>query len=150
MVIYKTGDLFDFFTGKTVLVHGCNAQHVMGGGIALQVRRKFPQAYYDYMATPKLTLGEVVFSYIGDDLVVANAITQEFFGNNPMVKYASPDAIKKCLLRVREVYSRHEIIMPEIGCGLGGLTMEEVSPIIESVFNDDLQTCTIVKWSNNK
>lgn len=150
MVLYKTGDLFDYFSGKTILVHGCNAQHVMGGGIALQVRRKFPQAYYDYMATPKLVLGDVIFTDVGEsEMVVANAITQEFFGNDHNKRYASTDAIYKSLLRVRRVYGRHQVIMPEIGCGLGGLSMDEVKPIIESVFDDDLQTCIVVTWDKN-
>ena len=32
-----------------VIVHGCNAQGVMGSGVAKQLRAKYPEIYVDYL-----------------------------------------------------------------------------------------------------
>lgn len=142
------GDVFDHLDPNSILVHGCNAQHAMGSGIAGQIRKKYPQAYYDYMATPVLNLGDVIFTCIdsSNNIWIANAITQEYFGSDGR-KYADLSAIKKALIRVKEFDKKYTIVMPEIGCGLGGLTVEEVFPIVDNVYNDE-QLCKIVTWKN--
>ena len=72
-----------------VILHGCNAQGVMGSGVAQQLRAKYPDIYMDYQESlwamcigKQNPLGQVVFSWVGPDLYVANAITQEFYGRD--------------------------------------------------------------------
>lgn len=146
-VEYIFGDLFDHFIDNTILVHGCNTQHVMGSGVALQVKQKYPAAYYEYMSRPVLTLGDVIFVCVDEsrNMWIANAITQEFFGRDGKV-YADLTAIESTLTRVKEFY-KFTIIMPEIGCGLGGLTTEKVFPIINNVFNEK-QICKVITWKS--
>ncbi len=40
---YVNGDLFA--TDIKTIVHGCNAQGVMGSGVAKSIRENFPKAY---------------------------------------------------------------------------------------------------------
>ena len=142
-VIVKSGNLFDAFHGeKVVLVHGCNAQHVMGSGVAKLVRLLYPTAYHEYIGTPTLKLGSVVYVCINDtmQLWIANAITQTFYGRDGKA-YADVDAIRKSMLDVAARFPDYKIIMPAIGCGLGGLTKDVVYPIIKDCFVD--HDCTI-------
>lgn len=39
------GDLLDFPNGIKAIAHSCNCQNIMGGGIALQIRERYPEAY---------------------------------------------------------------------------------------------------------
>ena len=45
-IIYKEGDLFE--SSYKILIHGCNDRGVMGSGVALIVREKYPKAYKTY------------------------------------------------------------------------------------------------------
>ena len=72
-----------------VIVHGCNAQGVMGSGVAKQLRAKYPEIYDAYVkhlgnfkAKPCSPLGSVNFVLVHSSLTVANAITQEFYGRD--------------------------------------------------------------------
>lgn len=135
-------DVFKHFDSNTILVHGCNAQHVMGSGVAALVRRHFPEAYGDYMGTAQLKLGDVIFTKVsGDNRWIANAITQEFFGRTGG-PFASVDAIRSALEKVKQFKINCKVIMPEIGCGLGGLSKQDVYPVVQEVFCDE-QACEI-------
>ncbi len=82
------GNLIELAKNGTfdVIVHGCNCWHVMGGGIALQIKEYFPAAYHADLATKKgdiLKLGDysrAVIPIEGRLLVVVNAYTQLGYG----------------------------------------------------------------------
>lgn len=123
-----------------IVVHGCNAQGVMGSGVALAIRREWPAIFAPYAAFCKAAnhspflLGTIQPNFITDDLVVVNAITQHTFGRSGG-PYASSNAIKCALYTIGEsVISSGKtwnIYMPLIGCGLGGLSWEDdVEPIV--------------------
>ncbi len=81
-IVTKTGNLMDVTEGH--IVHGCNAQGVMGSGVALAVKNKYPGAFDDYRAIYEdegLELG-LPYPYMPTpNLVIWNAITQEWFGH---------------------------------------------------------------------
>lgn len=124
-----------------LIIHGVNCQGVMGSGVALAIRKKWPKVYEDYMKVCKIInhpdklLGRISFvENVGSsDLVVVNAFTQRNYGNDGQ-KYASLDAIKNCFntLKLYSPLERYTIKMPMIGCGLGGLEWEDVKGVIES------------------
>ena len=61
------------------IIHGCNAQGVMGSGVAKLIRDKYPSAYTDYndvYNNKGLELGEIVISVQNDGKIICNAITQ--------------------------------------------------------------------------
>lgn len=140
-VKYQKGDLFDHFKQNCVLVHGCNAQHVMGSGVALIVKTRYPQAYYDYMNVPCLRIGTNIITRIDKTRYIVNAITQVNYGRSGG-PYADIGAIETCLADIKRCFPKNLIIMPEIGCGLGGLSTTDVFPIIEDIFYDD-QECWV-------
>jgi O-acetyl-ADP-ribose deacetylase (regulator of RNase III) len=140
---YVKGDLFS--TKITTIVHGCNAQGVMGSGVAKIIREKYPKAYdryrKQYEQYNNLALGHVIAVPCGnrqDDpdnfKIIVNAITQEFYGRDG-IRYVSYDAVAESFEKINrfsEVYGITEIAMPQIGAGLGGGDWKVISAIIES------------------
>ena len=122
-----------------IIVHGCNAQGVMGGGFALQVKRAYPGAYEKYRKTYcsiGLRLGSIVPYEIERPrgiapLVIVNAITQNLFGTDR--RYVEYPAVHSCfeetakLARCLQITDVH---FPLIGCGLAGGDWKEIEPII--------------------
>lgn len=65
-------------------------------------------------------MGEVIFTQVEDDLRVCSIVGQQFFGRQG--RYTSYDALAVGLEEVGDVGRKWEldILMPIIGCGLGG------------------------------
>jgi len=121
-----------------MLIHGCNAQGVMNSGVAKTFREKYPQAFEKYrsdLANKHVSLGCVSFYNLDADrnIVLASTITQQFYGNDGK-KYASYDAIRTVMSDCMTIslFCNIDIVMPKIGCGLGGLDWDRVSTIIEA------------------
>lgn len=126
--------------GFGIIGHGVNCHGVMGSGVALAVRQKWPEVYdcYHKNDSGKQMLGSAHIIRVGYQLWVANCYTQEFYGNVPGRKYASVDAIRQSLEFVYSFADGEESCedyhFPKIGCGLGGLDWEsEVRPIFEDL-----------------
>ena len=112
-----------------IIIHGCNAQGVMGSGVAKQLRAKYPDIYQDYLVGLNIAmlrkenpLGQVYFSWVGPDLYVANAVTQEFYGRDGR-QYVDYLALEQAIDRTVEFASRKDLAVHVpylIGAGLGG------------------------------
>lgn len=145
---YINGDLFT--TDCKVIVHGCNAQGVMGSGVAKIIRDKYPKAYEryrkEYELTNSLVLGSISAVPCGDRendpdnfKIIVNAVTQEYYGRDSSERYVSYDAITEAmnkLNRLCENYGFKEVAMPQIGAGLGGGDWNVIEAIIESELKD--------------
>ena len=136
----KVGNLMNVTSGH--IVHGCNAQGVMGSGVALAVKRKFPGAYESYMLQHQgsgLKLGRAYPEPISGQLMVWNAITQEGFGSS--TRNTNYDAIQTCFEQIDEAVSRYENLIPAevhiplIGAARGGGNWEIIREIIEQTMN---------------
>jgi len=126
----KNGDLLKVKSG--VIVHGCNAQGVMGSGVALQIKNKWPTVFRSYrnrFESSQMKVGstDIVFIKTEPTLAVVNAVTQEFYGREPGVVYIDYDSIKPifedALQTVKMFSSKDNMIpihYPRIGGGLGG------------------------------
>jgi O-acetyl-ADP-ribose deacetylase (regulator of RNase III) len=130
-----------------VIVHGCNAQGVMGSGVAKQLRAKYPEIYVDYLdgleeySTENLSpLGAVFLSEVRPTLVIANAITQEFYGKDGR-KYISYTALEEALGFVQKVAMASNVVVHIpylIGAGLGGGDEKTILEIVEkTMYNTD-------------
>lgn len=129
------------------IVHGCNAQGVMGSGVAKLIRERYPQAYKFYKTcynVNKLTLGTNQYVHTEGKIIV-NAITQEFYGRDGR-QYVSYEAIRSCMKELKQyLFSRKllpSVAMPKIGSGLGGgdwviiehIIKEELSDLIVKIY----------------
>jgi len=132
----QIGNLMHVKTGH--IVHGCNAQGVMGSGVARAVRDTYPFAYEQYRKqweTNGLQLGAVYPVQVKPALMIWNAITQDNFGWGE--RQVSYDAIQTCFQYVEDFIQGaendipKEIHIPMIGAARGGGNWEIIREIIE-------------------
>lgn len=139
MLEYKKGDLLSVTKG--IIAHGCNAQGVMGSGVALQIKQKYPQAYHSYLTMPK-ALGMVDLVQVTKDLYVANCITQEFYGRDPKVVYVDYDAVNLVMNKLCRLEQNCVVNLPKIGAGLANGSWSRIERIIQTQFQHD----TAIVW----
>ncbi len=141
MIEYIKGDVFT--TDCDVIAHGCNAQGVMGRGVAKQLKQRYPdafQVYRDYCLSNNRDasiLGVVVWS-VEKKIIIANCITQEFYGS-PDRHDVDYDAVRKCMAHMEakaKVQGFKTIAMPKIGAGLGGGDWNTIAQIINIEIQD--------------
>lgn len=130
------GDLLSVKRG--ILVHGCNAQGVMGSGVAKAVRAAYPEAFMAYRKAyeqGRLKLGTVIWAKIqqAEPLAIANAITQEFYGRDPARRYVDYEAVRQAFTRIGVIAREHQLPVhyPKIGAGLGNGDWTVISQILE-------------------
>lgn len=120
----RYGDMFAEVEAGFIM-HGCNAQGVMGSGVARIIKERYRKAYEVYAAqAPHYILGEVIPVQVTDELIIINAITQNLFGVNQV--HADYDAIRQAMKGAKHVVTSNifngpqELHMPFIGAGLAG------------------------------
>jgi len=127
-----------------VIIHGCNCQCQMGKGIALSIKRQFPEAYAADRATAigdPMKLGTISVAEIvrGDHtFAIVNGYTQ-FHWRGAGVK-ADYDAIEKVMQAVKQRFAGKRIGYPKIGAGLAEGDWNRISSIIETELNGEDHT----------
>lgn len=143
-MVYKTvkGNLFNYLKPGEAAVHGCNDQGIMGSGIALEVKTRFPGAYDVYrnkFEQHGLVLGEIIPYFDKTGVIIINAVTQNFYGKDGK-RYVKYDAVAECCRQIREGFKvmlepPKTLYFPLIGAGLGGGSWPVISEIIKSEFD---------------
>jgi len=146
MIKIVDGNLLD--TDAQIICHQVNPYGIMGGGVARQIKEKWPQvfeAYADYckgMPEAEL-LGDILSVPIVDnDTRDDLRYICNLFGQTDKTDYK---ALQTCLNSVRVLHGDKSIAMPyKIGCGLGGGDWDIVYTMIEDCF----EGCdvTLYKW----
>ena len=119
-----------FGEGKPCLLHVCNAQGVMGAGIAKQIRKQDKTAYEAYKARHEL--GDVTYSSDGR---IANMVAQEFYGREDK-RYLSYSYLTRCFNKIVEDLAGDvdELVIPfQMGCGLAGGDWSIVMDLIKGL-----------------
>ncbi len=136
MIHESHGNLLD--SDAEALVNTVNTVGVMGKGIALQFRRRFPDMFRAYERAAKR--GEVRLGQM--HVWESGAMTGPRFVINFPTKghwrarsrLSDIEAGLADLVQVVRAKSISSIAVPPLGCGSGGLEWAEVRPLIESVF----------------
>jgi O-acetyl-ADP-ribose deacetylase (regulator of RNase III) len=134
MITYATGDLLD--ADVEALVNTVNTVGVMGKGLALQFKRRFPDNFRQYAAA--CNSGQVS---LGHMFVVSN---DELDGPRYIINFPtkghwrSPSKIEDIntglddLIRVIREFDLNSLAIPALGAGNGGLDWIQVKELIES------------------
>lgn len=158
----KEGNILSVKSG--IVVQGCNAQGVMGSGLAKQIRSLYPEAYDTYKKEYELKnisrdkgkswLGSVVYVLPSEKrgFFIANAITQQFYGRNPSVTYVNYQAVDKCFKNIASFAQKHNLKVhyPMIGAGLGGGDWDIIKPIIDENLKNVESSLWIMPPKSNK
>jgi O-acetyl-ADP-ribose deacetylase (regulator of RNase III) len=120
----RKGDLFE--SGCQALVNPVNCVGVMGGGLALEFKTRFPQMFVEYKLACRdgnLRPGTLHVWKDGGPYVI-NFPTKDDWRNPSKMEYVCEglEALD-AVLRDRDIRS---VAIPALGCGLGGLPWDEV------------------------
>ena len=135
-----TGNLLDMFDNGDfdVIVHGCNLQSKMDGGIAYQIAQRYPEAV-EVDDIYGQGLGGYSVGFVKPDYkFVVNAYTQILPGRD-----ARLFAIAKVFRTLKPILAEWKVGIPMIGSGIGGLEWSDVELVLDRI---DLPTVTVVEF----
>lgn len=127
----------DIFNAKTeAIVNPVNCVGVMGKGLALAFKQRYPDNYAAYRKacqTHELQIGRI-FTYRlkgdgeGKLHYIINFPTKNHWRDASKVSYIEQGL--DALARTIEEIPIHSIAIPPLGCGLGGLSWDIVRPLV--------------------
>jgi O-acetyl-ADP-ribose deacetylase (regulator of RNase III) len=137
---HKKGNLLDLAEAGEfdIVIQGCNCFNTMGGGIAREIRERYPTVAYaddltlsgDYTKLGNWTIGHVLSTTNpGHVFIVVNAYTQYNMSQGTDVfEYI---AFQLILEKLAFVYPGKRFGLPYIGMGLAGGDKDIIIPMIE-------------------
>lgn len=134
MIRYIHGNIFE--SDAQVLVNPVNTVGVMGKGLALEFKKRYPDMFRQYQDKCRQNLfhpGSLMFFHEKDHDVLLFP-TKEHWKDPSMLAY-----VKFGLSEFRRRYEEYDIqsvAFPMLGCGNGGLSWDEVRPVMERYLQD--------------
>lgn len=134
MLKYIEGDLFS--SPAQVLVNTVNTVGVMGKGIALEFKKRYPEMFLQYKEQcdkHKLVIGKLMLWYEPDHWLLQFP-TKEHWRNPSKLEYIEKGLM--AFVRKYADYNISSIAFPKLGCGNGELDWNEVKPLMEKYLKD--------------
>ena len=132
-LIYKTGDILK--ATENIICHQVNVQGVMGGGLALQIARTYPEVKrkyeklcYDFKYDYERLKGKSYSVKINEKQVICNCFTQKpnFDTDYNSIKYCFKKILKECR------QNNKTIAVPyKYGSGIANGNWEEIETILK-------------------
>jgi O-acetyl-ADP-ribose deacetylase (regulator of RNase III) len=129
MIEYIEGNIFD--SPAQVIVNTVNTVGVMGKGLALSFKQRYPDMFERYKAVcekHQLSIGKLMLVYEPDHWLLLFP-TKENWRNPSKLEY-----IEKGLMKFVQTYAEKNITsiaFPRLGCGNGELNWDDVKPLME-------------------
>lgn len=136
-VITVQGDLLKQLDVDAI-VNTVNCVGVMGKGIALQFKKKWPENFKLYADACKAGSVKPGFMFVYDAGLLAspkfiiNFPTKDHWRGNSRIEFIR-DGLSDLVVQIKE-RQISSIAIPPLGCGNGGLDWREVKPLIEQAF----------------
>ena len=133
-MIVKIGNLFE--SKCSTIVNTVNCVGVMGKGIALDFKKRYPEMFMEYVL--KCNRGEVrpgvPYVYQNDDgTSILNFPTKDHWRSPSRLSYVI-DGLDWFIENYKK-YNIESIAFPPLGCGNGGLSWDVVGPIMYQKLN---------------
>lgn len=131
-----------------VIIHGCNCQCQMGKGIALTIKKQYPEVYRADCSTEKGSrdkLGTYSSAEVSSEestFTIINAYTQ-FHWRGTGIK-ADYEAIRSVMKKLKKDFQGKRFGYPLIGAGLAGGDWTIISEIIDQELTGEDHT--LVKY----
>ena len=136
-IVYKNGDMFS--TPAEAVVNTVNCVGVMGKGVALQFKNRWPENFKAYKTACKqknVRPGKMFVHDNGDMFEASNFRylinfpTKDHWRSKSKIEFIE-DGLKD-FVAVLEYYNIKSVTLPPLGCGNGGLDWNDVRPLIEN------------------
>lgn len=129
-VRFTHGDIFE--SSAQTITNTVNCVGVMGKGLALQFKRRYPEMYEDYV--DRSNRGEVrpgePYVYRAQDRWILNFPTKRHWREKARIGDIEEGLV---FLQMHAAsWGITSLALPPLGCGEGGLKWEEVKPMMES------------------
>jgi len=138
--------------GKQLIIHCCNDIGVMGAGVALAIKKKWPVVYSQYRIWYKkgkdFKLGNIQAVRVEKDVAVVNMIGQKDIykkGGVPPIRYK---AIESCLTKVADLAEKYgaSVHAPQFGSGLSGGKWNVIEGMLQELICSRDIPVTVYKW----
>lgn len=129
MVTFSSGDIFN--SSAQVLTNTINVVGVMGAGIALEFKRRYPVMFEDYQrrcSEGKVRPGEP-YLWEDDHVQILNFPTKRHWRDSSQL--SDIEAGLSYLATHYQQMGIYTLALPPLGCGLGGLRWDQVRPLIQ-------------------
>ena len=130
-----------------IICHQVNCKGVMGAGLALQIKNKWPEAYDAYMTAYRedhWRPGEILPVLVSDDLCILHMAGQSEYGREPGKVYTNYMALATCMAKANDFAKAVDkpLYVPYgMGCGFAGGDWKNVSDMIDRF----MPTATVVR-----
>ena len=131
--LIQNGDIFT--SSCDFLINPVNTVGVMGKGLALEFKKRFPRNFQVYQKCCKnssFVVGKLLVVPENKKAII-NFPTKVHWKDNSKIDYIEL-GLEKLKVAVQR-YNIKSIAFPKIGCGLGNLDWNDVFPLIENFSN---------------
>jgi len=140
MIEYVTGDFFDF--KADIRVNTVNCVGVMGAGVALQFKNRYPDMFKDYLMACQQNYVQIGKPHVWHEnkifeenpSTIINFPTKKHWKNPSEYSYVEEGL--KWLKNFLSDKAQSTITLPALGCGHGGLDWDRVKVLIERYLNE--------------
>lgn len=115
-----------FDVGADILINPVNCIGIMGGGLALEFKLRFPQMFKDYQdVCAKGFRPGMLHTYHEAGKIIFNVPTKnDLSDSTKTIVRTSLAGLLVSLVAMRPMLSGAKIAMPALGCGLGNMEWE--------------------------
>ena len=146
MLIQSEGSLFDY--EHEAYAHGVSTRGIMNAGIAVDFKSRYPEMFEIYRSRcqkHELNPGDCFYyESPNNSPSVFNLITQDNLLRASGIYLKTSFAKMHTIAKVKDI---SDIAMPEIGCGLGGLTIDILIASLHPFISDPSHHVTIYSFN---
>jgi len=152
-IIFTKGDLLQQ-NDVDAIVNTVNCVGVMGKGIALQFKKKWPGNFKEYATACKDNIIKIgkMHVYETDNMFlpkyIINFPTKNHWKEKSKIKYIQ-EGLDDLIIQIKK-YHINSIAIPPLGCGNGGLNWQEIKLLIEEKFKQLPEVKVILFEPNEK
>ena len=141
MIHYVSGDIL--LSGAQLVAHGVAPNDPMSQGLALSLHQRYPAMHKDFHHWCYTTHSKPGSAWLwsgAEGVRIANLLTQDGgyeHGSRPgKASTGNVDKALKALHKIIEKEGIESVALPRLATGVGGLSWDEVKPLIEERLGD--------------
>jgi O-acetyl-ADP-ribose deacetylase (regulator of RNase III) len=142
-ITFRTGDLLT--SDAQALINTVNCVGVMGKGLALEFRKRYPLMFEDYVERCKAGRVRTGEPYLYRDTLIPpwiiNFPTKQHWRGKSKMEYI--DSGLRYLVPHLGEWGVSSVAVPPLGCGHGGLRWTDVRPRVEAAFDQTMIEVTV-------